>query len=203
MSSLGSSSSSSAAGRSKMSDAEAAVYDRQIRLWGAEAQKKLRDANILIAGINGVGSEIIKNIVLAGVNSVTLLDDKQVTQSDSTCNLFTKRQLNKSRVEVAHKHIQALNPMVDVKHEDANINDKEDAYFENFDVVCLSGYDSLTINRVNSICNKLNIKFYATCTWGLFAFTFTDLGSTHTYFTESVVILLTFYLFDYLFFFFY
>ncbi|XP_054153314.1 SUMO-activating enzyme subunit 1-like [Oppia nitens] len=172
---------------SVITDAEAALYDRQIRLWGASAQKKLRMADVLMAGINGVGSEIVKNIVLSGINSITLLDDQLVTTNDSLSNLFTKRQLGKNRAEVARDLVQSLNPMVAVKSECGNIADKDKDYLSAFQVVIVSNYDKQTMFKVNQFCNELKIKFFATAVWGLFGFTFTDLGSEHTYVTEEDV----------------
>uniref|UniRef100_A0A3B3Z6V8 THIF-type NAD/FAD binding fold domain-containing protein n=1 Tax=Periophthalmus magnuspinnatus TaxID=409849 RepID=A0A3B3Z6V8_9GOBI len=61
-----------------ISEEEAAQYDRQIRLWGLEAQKRLRASRVLLAGLGGLGAEIAKNLILAGVKGVTLLDHKQV-----------------------------------------------------------------------------------------------------------------------------
>ena len=63
----------------EISEEEFAQYDRQIRLWGLEAQKRLRQAKVLVAGLGGLGSEVVKNVVLAGVKAITLLDDKDVT----------------------------------------------------------------------------------------------------------------------------
>ena len=37
----------------EISEAEAALYDRQIRLWGLDAQRRLRAANVFLAGIKG------------------------------------------------------------------------------------------------------------------------------------------------------
>ena len=34
----------------EISEAEAALYDRQIRLWGLDAQRRLRAANVFLAG---------------------------------------------------------------------------------------------------------------------------------------------------------
>ena len=45
------------------------VYDRQIRLWGADAQQKMNDARVLYVHVTGVSSEILKNLVLAGVRA--------------------------------------------------------------------------------------------------------------------------------------
>lgn len=48
---------------------ESDVYDRQIRLWGAEAQSKMSTAKVLYINTSGISSEILKNLVLAGVNA--------------------------------------------------------------------------------------------------------------------------------------
>ena len=167
-----------------MSEEEAALYDRQIRLWGLSAQKKLRNANVLMAAINGIGSEVVKNIVLSGVNSITLLDDKSVTPFDTLSNLFTKRKVTENRSKTSADLVQTLNPMVAVKYDTSSLADKDKDFFTSFQVVVLSNYDKQTMIKVNKICNELNIKFFATCDWGFFGFTFTDLGSEHTFFTE-------------------
>ncbi|KAL2270324.1 hypothetical protein VTJ83DRAFT_2508 [Remersonia thermophila] len=53
---------------------EIALYDRQIRLWGMKAQEKIRNANILLITIRALGNEVAKNLVLAGIGSLTILD---------------------------------------------------------------------------------------------------------------------------------
>ena len=57
---------------------EAALYDRQIRLWGVEAQRRLLSSRILIINMKGLGAEIAKNIVLGGISCLTLLDSNEV-----------------------------------------------------------------------------------------------------------------------------
>lgn len=44
--------------------------------------KRMGASNILISGINGLGVEIAKNVVLGGVKSVTLHDYKTATIDD-------------------------------------------------------------------------------------------------------------------------
>ncbi|EPY76729.1 SUMO-activating enzyme subunit 1 [Camelus ferus] len=61
-----------------ISEEEAAQYDRQIRLWGLEAQKRLRASRVLLVGMKGLGAEIAKNLILAGVKGLTMLDHEQV-----------------------------------------------------------------------------------------------------------------------------
>jgi ubiquitin-like 1-activating enzyme E1 A len=62
-----------------ITEAEAAQYDRQIRLWGLEAQKRLRSSSVLVVGMQGLAAEVCKNIVLAGIRQLTVLDDKPVS----------------------------------------------------------------------------------------------------------------------------
>ena len=45
-----------------------AVYDRQIRLWGHEAQNRIQTSKVLICGVSALSAEVSKNLVLAGVN---------------------------------------------------------------------------------------------------------------------------------------
>ncbi|EJW78765.1 hypothetical protein WUBG_10325, partial [Wuchereria bancrofti] len=59
-----------------ISEDEKAVYDRQIRLWGLETQNRLRSSTVLVAGLSGCGSEVSKNLMLTGLKSLTLLDNK-------------------------------------------------------------------------------------------------------------------------------
>lgn len=41
---------------------------------GHEAMKRMQTSNVLISGLRGLGVEIAKNVILAGVKSVTLHD---------------------------------------------------------------------------------------------------------------------------------
>lgn len=52
---------------------------------------RLRAANVLLIGIRGLGSEIAKNILLSGINSLTVLDDGIVTKEEQVKNFFLPR----------------------------------------------------------------------------------------------------------------
>ena len=67
---------------------EVALYDRQIRLWGMEAQTRLRNSKVLVINVGALANEIIKNIVLAGIGSLTILDANTVTESDLGAQFF-------------------------------------------------------------------------------------------------------------------
>ena len=44
--------------------------------------KRMANSNVLVSGMGGLGVEIAKNVVLAGVKSVAIHDDKVVTLAD-------------------------------------------------------------------------------------------------------------------------
>ena len=67
---------------------EIALYDRQIRLWGVAAQERLRKANILLISIKALANEVAKNLVLAGINSLTIIDHETVSEDDLGAQFF-------------------------------------------------------------------------------------------------------------------
>ena len=44
---------------SSLNEAEAELYDRQLRLWGFEAQQRMQKSKILFSGIRGLFAEVI------------------------------------------------------------------------------------------------------------------------------------------------
>ena len=65
---------------------EVALYDRQIRLWGFQAQQLISEANILLVSVKSLGNEVAKNLVLAGIGSLTIVDTAHVTEEDLGAN---------------------------------------------------------------------------------------------------------------------
>ncbi|GAB5591324.1 E1 ubiquitin-activating protein aos1 [Umbelopsis nana] len=184
---------------------EAALYDRQIRLWGLESQQRIRNANILIAGIKGLGNEICKNLVLAGIGSLTILDHEPVTVQDLGAQFFlTDSDIGKNRAEAAAVQVQALNPRVVVKTDTGDIETKPDTFFDQFDIVCITNASKPTLVRrtangsdktpsvlhllwrlqqqvrLDVICRSNKTPFYAADTFGMFGYIFCDLHS-HNY----------------------
>ncbi|XP_014774405.1 SUMO-activating enzyme subunit 1 [Octopus bimaculoides] len=162
----------------RLSEDEAALYDRQIRLWGLEAQKRLRAAKVLLVGLSGLGAEVAKNIVLSGINSLTLLDHKKVTEEDR-CNQFlvSRDDVGRNRAEASQEATQKLNPLVKITVDTSNVDDKPDTFFQQFNVICITSSCRNALCRINKLCHEHNIKFFATDAFGYFGFMFSDLGS--------------------------
>ncbi|XP_048348841.1 SUMO-activating enzyme subunit 1 isoform X2 [Sphaerodactylus townsendi] len=164
-------------GRGGISEEEAAQYDRQIRLWGLEAQKRLRASRVLLVGMKGLGAEVAKNLILAGVKALTMLDHQQVSPEDTqTQFLIPLDFVGKNRAEASLERARDLNPMVDVKADQENVNQKPEEFFTHFDVVCLTCCSQEVLMKIDQICHKNRIKFFAGDVFGYHGYMFANLG---------------------------
>jgi ubiquitin-like 1-activating enzyme E1 A len=48
----------------------------------------MRNATILVVRLRGVAGEVIKNIVLAGIGALVMVDDENVTEENLGAGLF-------------------------------------------------------------------------------------------------------------------
>ena len=90
-------------------------YDRQLRLWAANGQQALEEAHVLLlnSGSGVVGIETLKNLVLPGVGSFTIVDQNVVDEEDLGINFFLEEaSLGKSRGAECCRFLQELNPEV-------------------------------------------------------------------------------------------
>ena len=119
--------------------AEAKLYDRQIRLWGMQAQGRIRNSRILVCGMTGLTNEVLKNIVLAGVGSVTLVDDALVTERDLGAQfLLAETDMGTPKTASVAKRLRILNPMVSITSLVASIDSLSPGFYNDFDLVCVA-----------------------------------------------------------------
>ena len=92
-------------------------YDRQLRLWAASGQAALENAKVLLlhSGSGVVGVETLKNLILPGVGSFTIVDETNVSELDLGVNFFLEESsLGRWRAEETRKFLQELNPEVEI-----------------------------------------------------------------------------------------
>ena len=155
---------------------EIALYDRQIRLWGVQAQEKIRSASILLITLRALSNEIAKNLVLAGIKSITIVDHALVTEADLGAQFFiSQSDIGLNRAEAAAPQIRKLNPRVQVVVDTQDIRTKGPDYFGGFDVVIATDLHPDALNIINT-ATRLNHKpFYAAGVHGFYGFIFSDL----------------------------
>jgi len=90
--------------------------------------------------------------------------------------------IGKNRASVAAPAIQKLNPRVAVRvDEEADLEEKDDAFFAQFDVIIATDLDTDALERVNDAARRVGKPFYAAGVGGMYGFIFADLGPHHEY----------------------
>ncbi|KAH9673124.1 ubiquitin-activating enzyme E1 1 [Citrus sinensis] len=100
-------------GNGNPSDIDEDLHSRQLAVYGRETMRRLFASNILISGMQGLGAEIAKNLILAGVKSVTLHDEGVVELWDLSSNfIFSEDDVGKNRALASIQKLQELNNAV-------------------------------------------------------------------------------------------
>ncbi|KAG0655044.1 E1 ubiquitin-activating protein aos1, partial [Maudiozyma exigua] len=160
----------------KLSADEIALYDRQIRLWGMAAQANIRSAKVLLINIGSIGTEITKNIVLSGVGNLCVLDDHIVQEQDLGCQFFLeKKDVGSLKIDACLPKIQDLNPRVKLNVDGSSLQNKDESFFKQFDIIVATELHTDQIIQLNHITRKLNIALYVAGSNGLFSYIFIDL----------------------------
>jgi molybdopterin/thiamine biosynthesis adenylyltransferase len=168
-----------------LSEAQKARYDRQIRVWGAEAQERIQSARVLLCGLRGLNAEAAKNIVLAGM-SVCVQDSGKVTRGDlSSSGYFIQNcDEGKDMVDAALPRIQELNTFAKVSGEKKTLNELDDDFYLGFSVICIADASEDDVCRISDICrSKSNDSIIMMASWaygqeGMFI---SDFGSNFQY----------------------
>ena len=114
----------------QLSDEEAAIYDRQLRIWGVEAQTRMRASRVLLIGMGGLAAEIAKNLVLTGVGALTLLDTVNTSPLDLASQFFlTAADVGNNRATASLSRLQQLNSNVAIDVVTAAVSSLPDSFF--------------------------------------------------------------------------
>lgn len=65
--------------------------------------------------------------------------------------------------------------MVNVNADSGKVDDKPDEYFGQFNVVCATHCTITQLKRINRVCRKQKVKFFAGDVWGALGYIFIDL----------------------------
>lgn len=148
-----------------------------------QAQEKIRSANILLVTIKAMGNEIAKNLVLAGIGSLTILDPDPVTAADLGAQFLLSEASSPEgtpRAVAAAPALQRLNPRVRIHADPSDVRDKPPAFFAPFDVIIATDLPAPLLGTINAAARAHNRAFYAAASHGLHGVLFADLVA-HTF----------------------
>ena len=134
-------------------------YSRHLRLAevGAEGQRRLQDAHVLLVGAGGLGSPVAFYLAAAGVGRLRLVDDDVVDRSNLQRQiLHTEASIGAAKVESARDRLLALNPRVRVEAVCERVTpDNVERLLDGTDVV-VDGSDNFPLRYLlNDACVKL------------------------------------------------
>jgi len=92
-------------------------FARQLVLpeWGPEAQAALANTSMLVVGVGGLGAPVVSYLAGVGLGRLTLVDPGTVRRADLHRQiLYRTEDIGKPKVEVAARHVQAVDPNVAV-----------------------------------------------------------------------------------------
>ena len=160
-----------------LTDEQAAIYDRQIRVWGADVQRSLTEAKVLLIGCTPLASEVAKNFVLAGIGHLTIIDDAAAITLPLT--FLHQPDLAYKGVSAAGMFaagLQELNPMVSVQTAAGSAADLPDeSLLKAQHLVLAFGLHAGQQSRLNALCRKHGVSFIAARSLGANAVAFADL----------------------------
>lgn len=95
-------------------------YDKQIKIFGQDIQKKIGALKYLIVGAGAIGCELLKNFTMMGVSTsdgkIYLTDMDTIEKSNlSRQFLFRNEHIGKSKSDVASKVVKDMNPEVNIE----------------------------------------------------------------------------------------
>ncbi|XP_002982764.2 ubiquitin-activating enzyme E1 2 [Selaginella moellendorffii] len=156
------------------------LHSRQLAVYGRETMRRLFGANVLVSGLQGLGVEIAKNVILAGVKSVTIHDSGTVELWDLSSQFyFSEADVGKNRAFACVDKLKELNNAVNISVLTTELTEE---ILSNYQVVVFTDSSLEEAIRFNNFCHNHNppIAFIKADIRGIFGSVFCDFGPDFT-----------------------
>ncbi|KAK1323707.1 Ubiquitin-activating enzyme E1 1 [Acorus calamus] len=161
-------------------DIDEDLHSRQLAVYGRETMRRLFASNVLVSGLQGLGAEIAKNLVLAGVKSVTLHDEGAVELWDLCGNFFfSEEDVGKNRALACVQKLQELNNAVVISVLMSKLSKEQ---LSDYQAVVFTDLTLEEAIKYNDYCHNHQppISFIKSEVRGLFGNIFCDFGPEFT-----------------------
>lgn len=154
------------------------LYSRQLYVLGHDAMRRMASSDVLISGLGGLGVEIAKNVILGGVKSVTLHDERSCTIADLSSQFYlSDSSVGQNRALASCEQLSELNHYVPTT---AYTGPLTEDFLRKFRVVVLTGATWAEQERISALTHANNIALIIADTRGLFSRVFCDFGPEFT-----------------------
>ncbi|XP_077243660.1 NEDD8-activating enzyme E1 regulatory subunit AXR1-like [Tasmannia lanceolata] len=147
-------------------------YDRQLRIWGEQGQAAL--ASICLLNCGPTGSETLKNLVLVGVGSITVVEGSKVEEGDLGNNFMVDAQsIGQSKAKCVCFFLQELNDAVKAKFVEESpetLIETNPSFFSQFTLVIATQLLESSMLKLDRICRQANLMLIIARSYGLTGF---------------------------------
>jgi len=136
-------------------------YDRQLRLWGIEGQKRLEATHICVLNGGCSATETLKNLVLPGIGKFTVIDDKMVANRDLGNNFFLELgSLGKPRADEACRLLHELNDFClgsfPIKQNPIELVNTAPDFVKDYSIIVATELPETSVVKLAAACEKHN-----------------------------------------------
>lgn len=159
-----------------MSKIDESLYSRQMYVLGRESMEKITTSNIYVYGLNGLSLEIMKCLILGGVNSI-LFNISSMKNVDNSNYYYQNQHEN---VENICQKLKSLNKNVKINCCNTPIKKITGKDLDEYQVMIITqNVEIESLVKLNKLCRLHNIKYVLCNTMGLFGQIFCDFGDLH------------------------
>ncbi|KAF8409568.1 hypothetical protein HHK36_005646 [Tetracentron sinense] len=146
-------------------------YDRQLRIWGEQGQAALEKASICLLNCGPTGSETLKNLVLGGIGSITVIDGSKVEAGDLGNNfMLDESSIGQSKAKCVCAFLQELNDAVKAKFVEESpeaLIETNPSLFSQFTLVIATQLVEASVVKLDRICRRGNVMLIFARSYGL------------------------------------
>ena len=143
----------------KLNKKEIEKFSRQIVLKniGALGQRKIQEARVLIVGMGGLGCPAAEFLTRSGIGTLGIVDYDRVGLSNiHRQTLYTERDINKSKVRIAKKKLNEINPKTKINTFNYKLNEiRFNKIIKNYDYI-IDGTDNF---ESKFLINDLSLSY--------------------------------------------
>lgn len=146
-------------------------YDRQLRIWGEQGQAALEKASVCLLNCGPTGSETLKNLVLGGIGSITVVDGSKVELGDLGNNFMVdESSLGESKAKCVCAFLQELNDAVKAKFIEEypdKLIETNPSFFSQFTLVIATQLVEDKMMKLDRICREADVILLFARSYGL------------------------------------
>ncbi|GAB4825190.1 NEDD8-activating enzyme E1 regulatory subunit axr1 [Ancistrocladus abbreviatus] len=146
-------------------------YDRQLRIWGEQGQAALEKASVCLLNCGPTGSETLKNLVLGGIGSITVVDGSKVEVGDLGNNFMVdESSVGESKSKCVCTLLQELNDAVKAKFIEEypeKLIETKPSFFSQFTLVVATQLAEDAMVKLDKICRDANVTLVFARSYGL------------------------------------